>query len=453
MNKIKITGDDKFIDYFDKGEFEEDLFLDYILKNSEITKEDLKKYSKQIEKSICNNKREGITLFIKGFPIKNYIRSGYNHYQTAINGVKFIFVVKGENSGCPIPIKVLSKLIDDIYINSRKLKEEKLKEYYLNLIKEGIDFKGAVSYVSEYEICNKVIDMVNLYKYIENDIDISYIELKIPKKKGGYRKIYSPNQNLKELQNLIVNLILKNIEISSCSTAFTPGSSIMNNARMHVNKKYVLNIDLKDFFDNISYERVYFVFKEAKFSHKDAMKLSKICTYNGHTPQGAPTSPYISNIICNNLDKRLFNLCKKINATYTRYADDITISTDNEDIKTYMSTIENIINEEGFDINKKKVRLLSRNTKQVVTGVVVNEKVSIDKNYRKKVRQEIYYCQKYGVNEHLRYNNIQISTEEYIRKLKGKIAFIKSVDNKLGEKLLEELKKYKIILTKNDNVI
>ena len=113
-----------------------------------------------------------------------------------------------------------------------------------------------------------------------------------------------------------------------------------------------------------------------------------------------------------------------------------------------MSTIENIINEEGFDINKKKVRLLSRNTKQVVTGVVVNEKVSIDKNYRKKVRQEIYYCQKYGVNEHLRYNNIQISTEEYIRKLKGKIAFIKSVDNKLGEKLLEELKNIKSYLQK-----
>ena len=444
MNKIKITGNDKYIDYFDKENLDEDLILEYILNDSEFTKEDLKKYYKQIEKTICNDNREGITLFIKGYPIKNYIRYGYNHYQTIIDGIKFIFVVKGENSGCPIPIKVLSKLIDDIYLNNRKLKEDKLKEYYLNLIKEGIDFKDTVSYVSEYEISSRVIDTVNLYKYLENDIDISYTELKIPKKKGGYRNIYSPNQNLKELQNLIVNLILKNIEISSCSTAFTPGSSIINNARMHVNKKYVLNIDLKDFFNNISYERVYFVFKEAKFSHKDAMKLSKICTYNGHTPQGAPTSPYISNIICNNLDKRLFNLCKKIKATYTRYADDITISTDNEEIKTYMNTIENIINEEGFDINKKKVRLLSRNTKQVVTGVVVNEKVSIDKNYKKQVRQDIYYCKKYGISEHLRYNNIQISPEEYIIKLKGKIAFIKSVDNKLGEKLLEEIKNIKL---------
>lgn len=441
MNKIKITDNDEYINYFDKGNLDEDLFLGYILNNSEVTKEELKRYNKQIKNAICNNNRDGITLFIKGFPIKNYIRYGYNHYQTMINGVKFIFVVKGENSGCPIPIKVLSKLIDDIYINSRKLKEEKLKEYHLNLIKEGIDFKDAVSYVSEYEICNKVIDTVNLYKYIENDIDISYTELKIPKKKGGYRTIYSPNTKLKELQNLIVDLILKNIEISSCSTAFTPGSSIINNSRMHVNKKYVLNIDLKDFFDNIGYERVYLVLKELKFSHKDTVKLSKICTYNGHIPQGAPTSPYISNIICNNLDKRLFNLCKKFNATYTRYADDITISTDCEDIKTYMNTIENIINEEGFEINKKKVRLLSKNTKQVVTGVVVNEKVSIDRNYRKKVRQDVYYCKKYGIGEHLKYNNIEISEEEYMKKLKGKISFIKSVDSKLGEELLEELGK------------
>ncbi|MDB8803593.1 reverse transcriptase family protein [Romboutsia sp. 1001216sp1] len=446
MNKIKVVLNDKNIKYPNdyKKWINDDIFKSIVSK-LEIDIIDFinvfNKYKLKLEKIIINKDRKGKILYIKGHPIKHYMRYGYNHYTTRIDNKEYTFIYIGEDFGAPIPKKELIKLINNIYINNKSLNFDDNMKYNLNLLKNGYepkkDFTNDIYYCRYEEIEYSIINNIKLFNYLESEVEVSYKTFKIPKKRGGYRTIESPNKSLKDAQRLIVELILKSIEISSYSTAFIEGSTIKDNAKKHVNKKYVLNMDLKDFFNNIGKERVYNIFKSQNIPHREALKYTRICTYNGGIPQGASSSPYISNIVCINLDKRISSICNMIDADYTRYADDITISSNNKNIKRYIKSIENIIIEEGFEINYDKVRLLSNNTRQIVTGLVVNEKVGANKEYIKNIRQEIYYCKKYGVKEHLKYSNIDISEEEYINQLRGKIGFIKGINWKKGRKLFE----------------
>ncbi|EGL15000.1 reverse transcriptase family protein [Paenibacillus sp. HGF7] len=136
--------------------------------------------------------------------------------------------------------------------------------------------------------------------------------------------------------------------------------------------------------------------------------LAALTTYNGSLPQGAPTSPYISNILCQRMDKRLLALAKKMNADYSRYADDITMSGD-ENVRQYIETIKSIIINEGFDINYKKLRLQTDNNMQEVTGLIVNEDVKVKRKYKKRLEQHIYYCKKFGVYSHLKKLNLKVN--------------------------------------------
>lgn len=276
-----------------------------------------------------------------------------------------------------------------------------------------------------------------IYKY---NGDMDYNKFKIPKKKGGFRKIEKPNENLKKIQTLILEEILEKVQVCDKATAFLKGKSITDNAKEHINKRYILNLDLNDFFGNIRYESVYKLFKKIGFEDKKAKKLSRLCTHNGRLPQGAPTSPYISNIICENLDREMIKLCKSIQADYTRYADDITISTNNNYLRQNFKAIEEIINNEGFRLNYKKTRFINKNNKQVVTGIVVNEKINIDKNILKEIRQTLYYCNKYGVENHIRYKNINISKERFRNVLLGRIMFVNNINPKVGSLYINQFK-------------
>ncbi|MFA1642918.1 retron St85 family RNA-directed DNA polymerase [Chryseomicrobium imtechense] len=278
--------------------------------------------------------------------------------------------------------------------------------------------------------------IVNYYVFKSESLYTSY---KISKKTGGYRTIDSPSLNLKKIQRWILDNVLLNFSISDHCYGFKQFVGILDNASIHVNKKLVYNIDLEDFFPSITSTRVFFLFYNNGYSSEISYALTRLMTYKNRLPQGAPTSPMLSNIICINMDKELSSFAKKNQMMYSRYADDITFSTNNiEDIKSLVDKIKKIIAFNEFEINLKKERFQFSNQPQYVTGLLVNNKVKIRRKFKKDVEKEIYFCEKYGISNHLKYtrNFDKSFFKEY---LYGKVYFIKSIEPDIGEEFMQRL--------------
>lgn len=263
-----------------------------------------------------------------------------------------------------------------------------------------------------------------------------YKNYTIRKKSGGNRIISIPNIRLRYIQRWILDNVIYNIKVLENVTGFVPNKSILDNAREHVGSEAILTMDIKDFFPSISFKKVFRLFYYYGYTTEMCYCLSRICTLNNFLPQGAPTSPYIANITCKKMDKRLFLLSKKIGAVYTRYADDITIS-GKKNITNYIKLFQNIVTDEGFQVNNKKTRIMYKNRQQKVTGLIVNKKVSVPKEKIRYLRQQIYYINKFGVIGHsersnLKYKNIKDH-------LYGLAYFIKMVDTIKGQKFLNDL--------------
>lgn len=263
-----------------------------------------------------------------------------------------------------------------------------------------------------------------------------YTEKRIPKKSGGYRVLMVPAMRLKIIQRWILDNILYNIPVSDQAMGFLINRSIVTNAYYHVRQDCVINMDLKDFFPSICQEQVFRIFYYYGYTISVSYMLSRLCTVGGKLPQGAPTSPYLSNIVCLKLDKRLLLLAKSYEAKYTRYADDLTFS-GGYGIQGIIVGANSIINDEGFSVNEKKTRISYKYQRQEVTGLIVNNKVTVDRKYKKSLLQEIYYCKKYGPSSHL--NHINCSKRFYKEHLYGKAYFVNMVDKEFGEKVLLQL--------------
>jgi len=160
-------------------------------------------------------------------------------------------------------------------------------------------------------------------------IENQYKTFKIPKKGGGYRKIEAPSTNLKLIQKAIARELSEIRNFKAGVTGFVQGRSIKNNAIFHLRRRYVVNLDLKDFFNSITFPRVYGMLTKKPYNmpQKSAAVIAKACTFNGILPQGAPSSPIITNLICARMDSQLAQLAQDYNYRYSRYADDITFST------------------------------------------------------------------------------------------------------------------------------
>ncbi len=225
-------------------------------------------------------------------------------------------------------------------------------------IKEKADYKSIFLSINDKAGLEKYLKVTYGYLVYLLYKHKLYTEFSIPKKSGGIRKIYSPNLLLESIQRKIL-IALRDIHSStSNSHGFELGKNIITNAEKHVKKKFVYNIDLKDFFPSINYGRVFgMYFNYFKFEKEIATILAQICTYNGFLPQGAPTSPIISNIICFSMDIELKNIAKLNNLSFTRYADDITFSSRFFPISNeFKESVKNIIKKHGFEINKEKER-------------------------------------------------------------------------------------------------
>ncbi len=244
-----------------------------------------------------------------------------------------------------------------------------------------------------------------------------YVRFKLPKKTGGERLISAPMPRLKGAQQWILENILEKVELHDAAHGFRRERSIVSNAAPHVGTEVVLNLDLKDFFPSICYKRVKGVFRALGFSEAAATVFGLLCTEpevqevaldgktyfvatsERHLPQGAPTSPAITNILCRRLDKRLLNMATEAGFKYTRYADDLTFSTSGEakqNICNVLRLTQSIVAHEGLTIHPDKTRVLRRSRQQEVTGVVVNEKTNVSKKELKRFRAVLFQIEKDG---------------------------------------------------------
>ncbi len=264
-----------------------------------------------------------------------------------------------------------------------------------------------------------------------------YRSFSVPKKNGGIRQIEAPCERLKEIQRWIKDKIVDEFVVSEYATGFRKNMSIVDNARKHVGKELVINMDIKDFFSSVTYADVLLMFMYIGYRKDVAHLLTKLCTNaNNVLPQGSPASPSISNHVLLKLDKRLGKLAESIGADYSRYADDITFS-GNSSIESIIPLVEEIVKEEGFRINKNKTRLQYKNQRQEVTGLIVNDKISVPAFIDSEIRNAIYFIKKYGVYNHIKH--IGCNKSFYKEHLYGIAYFINMVDEDKGKRYLEQL--------------
>ena len=266
-------------------------------------------------------------------------------------------------------------------------------------------------------------DQEYLHK-ISNSQKHCYKNYSIAKASGGVRVISEPLPSLKEIQRWVLDEILYKHPVSKYAKAYVPNLSIKDNARFHRKQPVVLSLDLSDFFGTIKWFKVYDVFVGIGYSKPVSVMLSNLCTLNKSLPQGAPTSPALSNIICLQIDNRISKYAAKNKIRYTRYADDITLS-GNLDVGAAIKIVSDIVSDYGFKLNNKKTRAMKSSKRQEVTGIVVNENMRVSKDLIKELRHACYYIDKYGLESHIDRNNITQSN--YIHHLLGIANYIKFI--------------------------
>lgn len=234
---------------------------------------------------------------------------------------------------------------------------------------------------------------VSEYNYFLDNKRKYYNSFKMIKKNGDFREISAPNQKLKQIQRYILYRHLYNMRPHPSVTGFVRKKSIIHNAVRHINRSHIYNLDLKDFFPTVKKTWIYDFLVKKKYGTACAEILAEVCTLNDSLPQGAPTSPALSNIVGYYMDWRLYGLAKSCKLRYSRYADDMTFS-GKYIKKSIRDTIKSIILDCGFIVAENKERLVKKknNFRQTVTGLVVNKKLSIGTTKYRKLKALLYKC-------------------------------------------------------------
>lgn len=244
-----------------------------------------------------------------------------------------------------------------------------------------------------------------------------YLNYTIAKKDGSRRQISAPKPRLKKVQRAILDEILNKLSIDESAHGFCNNRSILTNAQPHINADVVVNFDLKDFFHSITYPRIWGLFRSLGFSDQLSTILALICSESEqnhvivdgeklclssierHLPQGAPTSPAITNLICRKLDRRMAGVAKRLGFTYTRYADDMTFSGDQharKKINALRWQVRAVVKSEDFALHPDKTHIMTNGMRKEVTGIVVNEKPAINRKKLKKFRALLHQIEHHG---------------------------------------------------------
>lgn len=291
------------------------------------------------------------------------------------------------------------------------------------------------------------LSTLKYYKNLKLSGGKRYTTFTIKKKSGKDREISAPAKGLKLIQECLNEIFQTFYETNEYACGFIPGRNVTDGAKKHTNKPYVFNIDLKDFFDTISFPRVKKVLMLPPFNLNGereplAYVIASLCCHPKEDkeqpevihhclPQGAPTSPILTNIICRKLDRHLAGLACRFHAEYSRYADDISFSCHYNIFKPeseFRKELVRIIEEEqGLTINNNKTRLQTARQRQEVTGLVVNRKVNVTKRYVKKIRLWLHYWESFGYERAQRYFLEQYTKERGNAKCNASKALIENV--------------------------
>lgn len=265
-------------------------------------------------------------------------------------------------------------------------------------------------------------------------IDREYRTTNIRKKNGGGRTLHVPSPKLKRIQSIILRNILNAFPVSHYATAYKKGAVLADNAVPHVGKRYLLKLDVTDFFGSIRFDQVYrAAFNANYFPKQIGLMLTRLCCRQDVLPQGAPTSPALSNLVLKNFDNNMGAWCAKRGIAYTRYCDDMTFSSDQPLYHVYEKA-KAMLGEMGFQINEKKTRFVTSSSRQSVTGLTVNEKVSVSKDYKRKLRQEVHYVLRFGAFADIPWEFCKTlkgpddQYVQYLQHLQGRLHFVLQVE-------------------------
>lgn len=294
------------------------------------------------------------------------------------------------------------------------------------------------------------------YFLLATDLDDGpYTTYTVPKRSGSDRLICAPKKQLKWVQRLILLKILNEITPHPAAHGFVSERSTVTNAGPHVGAKVVVKFDLKDFFPTIHYYRVMGLFASLGYSTGNCLfgtdddskqiapVLARLCCYTAEPtkwgsavlPQGAPTSPAISNLVCRRLDARLAGLAQKNEGIYTRYADDLTFSfhTTVPDLGRFRWWVDQLCQQEGFAVNQDKFRVVRETQRQIVTGIVVNETLHLPREERRRFRAILHNCKRDGIDAQTRGN------PRFGAYLRGFAAYLNMVQPVEGAELLRQV--------------
>ncbi|KFF27396.1 reverse transcriptase family protein [Chryseobacterium vrystaatense] len=318
-----------------------------------------------------------------------------------------------------------------LYFENRQVRKDIYEKYIVYI---GVLLENNVPIIFNFDHLCLLLGRSN--EYLSSVINCSsnhFRDFEIKKRSGGHRAITAPYPALMEMQYWIYNNILKAIPINSSAHGFTHKKSIITNSNIHKGQKELLKLDLKNFFPSISINRIIYIFKQLGYPNNIAFYLSSICCYDNFLPQGAPTSPILSNIVSRKLDKRLITLAKKFALKYTRYADDLTFSGDIIPAK-FIDYVTAIVCDEGFEVNINKTRLYKSKGKRIVTGISVSgDVIKVPRDYKRKLKLELHFIKKYGLESHIAKKKIR--KYNYLFSLVGKVNFWLSVEPKNQEAL------------------
>lgn len=323
------------------------------------------------------------------------------------------------------------------------------------------------------------ISIKQLKHYYANT-NFKYRNFEIPKKSGGTRTITAPDEVLKKIQRRLNSALSLFFEPGPIAHGFLEGKSIVTNAKGHIGKMFLLNVDLKDFFPSVHFGRIKAVlqlpifkvqkkylslfgnevdFPNEKFglTPEFAQIISNFCCFEGKLPQGAPTSPLITNLVCIRLDNKLLKFAGANDCYITRYADDISVSSwKNKFDEDFQTNLKKLIETEGFTINEKKTRIQNKAMRQEVTGITVNEKLNLSRPYIRKLRASLHRLKSVNgkANENSKavkdleflFETIEFDVDKFTSIVYGKILFLGIVRGKSDPLYLEYKSKLENIL-------
>lgn len=269
-----------------------------------------------------------------------------------------------------------------------------------------------------------------------------YHRFEIAKGNGKSRIIDAPDKRLKYLQRKIALLLDRLYRVRNPVHGFVTGKSVKTNALTHLRKRFVLNIDLKNFFPSITENRITGVVESLGIDSRVARIIGRLCCHNDHLPQGAPTSPVLSNMICFRLDKELLAFAKASRCIYTRYADDITLSSHQPMTALFEAAppsgrfapdllapaFRNIIVANGFAINPDKAHYADQHSRRTVTGIKINEMLNVDRRYIRNIRAALYSVETLGkAAAQNKFKSNHGGTSDLAKHLEGKIAWLRHI--------------------------